>query len=187
MTESQVTPTQLLMVREDLSTLPPTSIPQGCTLSSYHPGDESAWEHIIDEAFQGKHNFTEFMMNDEPYLPERVWFLRSGPTPAATASAWYRPEWGEDTGYLHMVGALASHAGKGFGLQVSLAALHRMREEGRTRAVLNTDDFRLSAIVIYLKLGFVPVLAAADHGQRWIAIAEATGMDCTPAKDRTCE
>ena len=57
MAESQVTPTQLVMVREDLSTLPPTSIPQGCTLSSYRPGDESAWEHIIDEAFQGKHNF----------------------------------------------------------------------------------------------------------------------------------
>ncbi len=58
--------------------------------------------------------------------------------------------------FLHMVGVLPSHGGKGLGFQVSLAALRQMKREGFTQSVLETDDFRIPAIVTYLKLNFQP-------------------------------
>ena len=52
------------------------------------------------------------------YKPEGVQFICYEGTPVATAIAWYQPVWNVHTGYLHMVGALPSHTGKGLDFQV---------------------------------------------------------------------
>ncbi|MFC4807956.1 GNAT family N-acetyltransferase [Paenibacillus sp. GCM10023250] len=164
--------TQLLMIREDLGMLPDLVLPQGYVEHRLRPGDDSGWERIITASFGGEHRFDKGMAADDPYKPERVRFisLENG-EPVATASAWYRPQWKADTGYLHMVGLLPAHAGKKLGYAASLAALHQMAREGRTRAVLHTDDFRIPAIKTYLNLGFIPELADDSHLDRWIALA----------------
>lgn len=171
---------QLLMVREDLSALPEMTLPEGYRLRSLQPGDEEAWERIITASFGGEHSFANHMAADEPYKPERVWFIadRDG-RPVATAAAWYRSRWPENTGYLHMVGLLPEHGGKKLGYYASLAALQQMAREGRTRSVLNTDDFRIPAVKIYLALGYVPVIADDSHLDRWRALAGILGRDIT--------
>jgi mycothiol synthase len=172
--------TQLLMIREQLETLPRLQLPEGYTARSQRLGDEEAWERIIMASFGGEHHFDKEIAADEPYMPERVWFVcDSDDVPVATASAWYRKQWNEDTGYLHMVGLLPEQAGKKLGYYVSLAVLHRMVHEGRTRAVLNTDDFRLPAIKTYLNLGFLPKLAGPDHYDRWKALSVTLGRPIT--------
>ncbi|SDX66494.1 GNAT family N-acetyltransferase [Paenibacillus sp. CF384] len=163
---------QLFMVREDISTLPALTLPAGYGVRSLQPGDEKAWEHIINDSFGGNHPFDREMASDEPYTPERVWFITDEQdVPIATASAWFRPQFGESTGYLHMVGLLQSQGGKKLGLYVSLAALLHMAREGFTRAVLNTDDYRIPAVKTYLNLGFVPVCTDSGHHARWQALA----------------
>ncbi|SFT02520.1 GNAT family N-acetyltransferase [Paenibacillus sp. BC26] len=181
-------PSQLFMVREDLSTLPALSLPSGYAVRSLQPGDQKEWERIINDSFGGEHPFEKEMASDEPYKPERVWFITDERNvPIATASAWYRPQYKESTGYLHMVGLLQSQGGKKLGLYVSLAALLHMVQEGFTRAVLNTDDFRIPAVKTYLNLGFVPVFTDGGHHERWQALAnklncriEAIQTDGTP-------
>lgn len=163
---------QLFMVHPDLFALSELNLSDGYTVRRFHHGDESSWEHIIKESFQNEPNFDKDMKSDSSYLPERVWFICDENGPIATASAWYRPDWDENTGYLHMVGILPSHAGKGLGLQVSLAALHHMQRENRTKAVLHTDDFRIPAVKIYWKLGFKPKIIHENQIKRWKALEE---------------
>jgi len=45
--------------------------------------------------------------------------------------------------------------------------LHYMKTQGKTEACLTTDDFRLPAVKIYLKLGFEPDLTRDGHKDRW--------------------
>jgi mycothiol synthase len=50
-----------------------------------------------------------------------------------------------------------------------------MRCEGRRRAELRTDDFRVAAIKTYLKLGFEPLLVAENQRRRWRDVLAAIG------------
>lgn len=161
---------QLLMGRDRLDDLEPVILPAGYTLCCYAAHLTGAWESIISRTFEWSHSegiFLEFMRRDCAFRPERVLFVLNGEQPVGTASAWFRPEYGRQTGYLHMVAVLPEHAGHGLGRALSLACLHRMAAERRTRAVLQTDDFRLAAIATYLKLGFAPWLVHENQRQRW--------------------
>jgi mycothiol synthase len=169
-------PTQLIMVKDDLSMLPCIALPDGFYTRSYHPGDEAAWEQIIAESFQKQIDFYQRMRSDIEFMPERIQFICTRENlPVATSSAWYKSRWNQHTGYMHMVGVLPKFSGRGLGYSVSLAALERMVVEGRTKAVLQTDDFRIPAIVTYLKLGFCPLFHAEDHVSRWSAICNKLG------------
>lgn len=169
---SEMLKPQLLMRLDTLSALPPVALPAGYTLRPYREGDASAWEMVIDDSFGGTHRFQQEMAASEFFLPERVKFICFEDAPIATASAWTN---GEGMGYLHMVGVHRKHLGHGLGAQVSLAALHHMVKEGRSVAILNTDDFRIPAIKTYLKLGFVPEVSHENHIQRWSNVLNEIG------------
>ena len=156
---------QLLMRRGRLDDLPDLCVPEGFNARHFADGDEAAWEHIIERTlFPMK--FDEGIRSADFYKNERVWFICRDEVPVATATAWvYEKQ--PATGYVHMVGALPEWKGHGLGCQVSLAALLQMRADGVKDAVLHTDDHRLPAIKIYLKLGFEPIMEHESHEQRW--------------------
>jgi len=161
---------QLAMVRDTLEDLPGIELPDGYDIRTYLPGDAVAWEHIIGESFGEEANpgpFDSVMRQDSAFRPERVFFITYNSMPVATASAWHMPKYGKEYGYLHYVGCLNEHRGKGLGGIVSYAALHCIREQGRTQALLRTDDFRIPALKTYLKLGFVPLLMDENQKERW--------------------
>ena len=166
---------QLMMRRRDLSSLPELSLASGYTARHFEPGDESAWDQIIREAFEkDAPEFEGHMRRDPAFRPERIWFICRDNVPVATASAWRQAQRQPmETGTLHMVGILPAEGGKGLGLQVSLAALQQMQREGRKAAVLSTDDDRLAAIKTYLRLGFEPLVSDENHRERWPLIFEA--------------
>ena len=74
--------------------------------------------------------------------PDRIIFAR-GPdgAPCGTASAW-RMSGREEIGGVHMVAVAPAHKGKGLGRAVTLAVLHKFRDEGLSAAELLTDDHR---------------------------------------------
>ena len=166
---------QLVMMKESLAALPAVALPAGYSLRHFLPGDESNWERVLDQSFgvtNPPRRFVNIMGRDSACAPERILFIMYDGVAVATASAWYRPEWGAETGYVHYVGTSADHKGKKLGYWVSLAALHRFVFEGRSRAVLQTDDHRVPAVKIYLELGFEPWLVEENQRQRWRAIIE---------------
>lgn len=166
---------QLVMFLSSLSELPQLQLHSGYSVRSYQPGDDAAWNWIIKESFQKEYDFAKDISGKDQFKPERVLFVCHDSRPVATACAWYKSAWDEQTGYLHMVGVLPSYSGKKLGYIVSLAALQQMFREERKSAVLNTDDYRIPAIITYLKLGFDPQIVHESHVHRWRLIAELLG------------
>lgn len=167
---------QLVMFRKELLELPVIKTPQGFNVRTFIPGEAPEWEKIIKASFNCECNFEKDIEANENFKPEAVCFVCDGNTPVATATAWYRGDFEPSVGYLHMVGLMPNYAGKGLGLIASLAALYKMREDGRKSAVLNTDDFRIPAIKTYLKLGFLPKFTHESHAKRWESILTQIGI-----------
>ncbi len=57
--------------------------------------------------------------------------------------------------------------GKQIGRAVCVAALHDAHRRGLGTVILNTEDFRLAAVRLYLDLGFAPVLGDGSEQDAW--------------------
>jgi mycothiol synthase len=169
---------QLCMKRHTLDDLPEIELPPGYTIRTSQDGDGPHWGRIIRESFGMEtiddSHFERHMKSHPSFRPDRVFFI-CGPdgVPCGTASAFQFERFGPSTGYLHFVGVCPAHAGKRLGFAASLAALHRFRSDGFASAALQTDDFRLSAIKTYLRLGFVPVIVNENQTKRWDVVLGA--------------
>jgi mycothiol synthase len=168
-----VTLTQLEMRRPHLGGLPPLRPPEGYELRTWQDGDEVRWAAIMDGAigaWDADRVRSEFL-RQEGVEPGNVFVAARDGELVATATARRLPD--PATGYVHMVAADAAHRGRGLGSLVSVAVLHRLRELGCTSAVLHTDDDRLAAVRLYLRLGFAPLHTASDHEERWARVLAA--------------
>lgn len=161
---------QLVMLRPSLSGLPAVVMPEGYRLRHFRPGDEEGWNRLMDAVFErapGSTDFDQQMRPDDAFQEERVWLVEKAGEIVATASAWHRPKFGPTRGYLHWVGTHPGHRGMKLGAMVSVAALQKIQEDGRDSAVLETDDFRIPAVMTYLKLEFEPLLVHENQRKRW--------------------
>ena len=158
------------MVRPQLADLPRLSPPSPFSVHAFRPGDDTAWNRIISDSFGRDADFEREIRQREPFHPDRVMFADVEGEPVATATAWYKAEEGPGRGHLHMVGRRSLAAAKGTGYWASLAALWQLRREGRCHVLLQTDDFRLPAIVTYLRLGFIPQVVHLNQPDRWRAV-----------------
>ena len=157
-----------IVMRRGPESLPPLALPPGVSLYPFGEDGPAVWEHIIGTAFERRMSFKAVLGSNEAFRPERVIFLAREGLPVAVAAAWQRRKDPPGTGYLHYVGVLPEARGMRLGYWVSLAALHQMRREGNTLAMLETKDWRIPAIGIYFKLGFVPDLTGhRSYPARW--------------------
>ncbi len=171
------------MKRTGLDDLPNVVLPSGYMLRSSQPGDGPHWARIINEAFGGldwdESNFESGMVQHPAYSPDRIFFVCDPDgIPCATASAYRQKRFGPDVGYIHFVAVRPAHAGKKIGHFVSLAVLHKFREEGLDCAALDTDDFRLPALKTYLRLGFHPLIVHENQPERWNRVCSQ--LDISP-------
>lgn len=167
---------QLLMRRPHLRDLPAVELAAGYLVRDFGSGDEAGWNALMDLAFErepGRSDFAREMAASQYYLPERVKLIVD-PAGAvvATASCWLDARFSDDSAMLHWVASHPEHGGRQLGTQVSLAALHHGVNEGRRRAILFTDDFRLPALKTYLRMGFEPVMTHRSHPGRWRRLLE---------------
>jgi mycothiol synthase len=169
-TEVRQVPNQLEMRRAHLDGLPALQPPPGCLLRSYRPGDETHWARIMNECvgegWTPERARRELVERPE-FRADGCFFAEVAGVPQGTATAWHSRAAPEGDGYVHMVGVARAARGLGLGMLVTLATLHWFREHGYRGATLNTDDWRLPAIGVYLKLGFQPVLFNEEHERRW--------------------
>ena len=167
---------QLVMMLEDLKGLPEPVLPPGYDFRTAKETDGVHWVDVVNDSFgyQAARSFDD-LKKDICFSLSRVHFVCRQGLPVGTASAWHRETWGEDTGYLHMVGVRKEHTGKGLGKNVSLVALKDMEARGCRRCVLQTDDFRIPAIKTYGRLGFRPLITHESHLERWKTIHDAIG------------
>lgn len=184
-------PQQLMMLRH-AQPVPECSLAQGWSIRAMREREEAEWVRICraagfiaDDGCDAVQCWNQSMGNDPGVLKDNVFFVcdDSG-RPVATATARLIPE-GErgkypptagGLGYLHYVAALPECRGRGAGSAVTAAVLRRLQELGLNECILTTDDHRLAAIAIYLKLGWLPVLHQPDMRARWERVLGGLGI-----------
>jgi GNAT superfamily N-acetyltransferase len=72
-----------------------------------------------------------------------------------------------DSATLHMVYTHVNHRGKGLANIVTLAAMDYIYKKDVRVAYLTTDEFRDSAIRLYIKNGFLPEICSTEMAERW--------------------
>ena len=157
--------------------LPP--VPVGYHLRQYQPADEEGYYALMARAgFDGwgEERMRKVLPTVLPggfYLVEH---LASGQI-VSSALAQHEPTALHPFGgQLGWVATDPEHRGRRLGMLVSAAATRRLVEAGYRRIYLMTDDARLSAIRIYLRLGYAPLFHAPDMAERWQAVLQQLGQ-----------
>jgi mycothiol synthase len=177
--------TQLQMAwPEQLLNAPPmVRLPQGYALRTYQQGDEPRFYEIMELAGWPGWNDERLRPWLAKILPEG-WFMiihEQGDKIAATAMCLHNyKETNPFQGELGWLACDPAHTGKGLGMAVSAAVTARFIEAGYGNIHLYTEDFRLAAIKIYLKLGYVPFLYTSEMWERWQAICRQLQWPFTP-------
>ncbi|MDZ4859068.1 MAG: GNAT family N-acetyltransferase [Candidatus Hydrogenedentes bacterium] len=164
---------QLRMEKRGISSIPDHALPDGYGLRTYRDGDEFAIARIYAASQLGKESAESVraeILGDPCFTADRMFILEYGGEVVGTASAWVTDEEPE-VGYLHMIGLLDEHRGKGLGMALACAALRYTRDEGFDTQRLLTDDWREAAIRLYIDLGYDPLITDRTHPARWTALA----------------
>jgi len=96
--------------------------------------------------------------------------VASGKIAATCMAARYSTERHPDSGNLGWLSTRSEFQGNGLGSIVSAAVTKRLVDEGFTDIFLETDDWRLPAIAIYLKLGWTPNRFSPEMESRWAEV-----------------
>ena len=117
---------------------------------------------------------------EEPWDRERVlreylgaeevpatWIVTDADGVVAVASERLLPTSYPGAGYVHYVGARRRARGQRLGALVTVQCLSGFARRGLESAVLETDDFRVCALVTYLRLGFIPSYRTEEEQTVW--------------------
>jgi mycothiol synthase len=169
---------QLRMDLDSLEQLPAIDVAEGYSLRTYRRGDEAAWCRLISGCIGGQQDeegCRSSLTGTAKFSPQDMFFAEHGGEAVGTACAHRGANTPDGVGYVHMVAVDAAHRGKKLGRALVVAVLRRFRELGYRAATLETDDFRLSAIKLYLALGFHPTMTDESHPRRWEAVFARLG------------
>jgi mycothiol synthase len=177
----------LLWPRTRLATPPVVGLPEGYQLRTYERGDDAAWlsiQKLADPVIPGG-DFDRFLAQYKAaLLPNGLYFAVDGASgePVATAGAVHNTRDGMFPfgGELGWVATIPAHQSRGLGQAVSAAAVRRLLDAGYESIRVGTQDHRLPAIKLYLRMGFVPYLYASDMAERWRRICQALDWPFAP-------
>ena len=159
---------QLEMVRPstDEADVPP--VPEGYRPRQFRPGDETAYDELFHLAFEHEGRLPKTLeraLDDGFFVIEH---LASGHLVAScVAERFAKPPMHPEAGELGWLVTDPLHTGRRLGTIVAASATNRLAAEGCQRPFLETDDFRVAAISIYLKLGWRPYLYKEGMEARW--------------------
>jgi mycothiol synthase len=164
---------QLAMEIAPLHQLVAVRPPDGYTLRDFRAGDQVALSRIFSEGKLGLDTpeaVEHELLGAQAFAPRRTFVIEYEGDVVATASAWTNADDPEHA-YLHMLAVLESHRGQRLGVVLSIATAIHARSKGFVSQRLLTDEWRESAIVLYLDLGFYPLYLDPTHPRRWKMVA----------------
>jgi len=154
-------------------------MPYGYSLRTWQDGDAEAYIRLMNSAGFETWGHERLAMVLKMCIPQGLFFAVHDKTGeiAGTAAALHNPialhPLGGELGW---VAVAPHHRGHNLGYAVCAAATRRLLDAGYSDIFLRTDDFRLAAIRVYLRLGYIPFLHGPDMAGRWQAVCEALGV-----------
>ena len=154
-------------------------LPEDYRLRTYQERDAEGWVALLNANGQlGEWNREKIQAELDGDLVEGTqFFVVAGRQIVATAGVYDRELGGEKCWEIGWVASHPEHWGRGLGRQVTAAAVGEALGLSRRPIVLRTDDFRLPALKVYLRLGFAPDYDHASYPKRWQAIFHELGED----------
>ena len=174
---------QQLKMYHKLDVIPEVPMPEGFFIRNWKPGEEAAWLEICRCGLTGPEAGIDVwngailgQANLDP-LKDTFFVCRAeGGEPVATITGFVKPD---GRGDIHMVACKYTARGFGLGAAMLCRAMKKLKAEmpGEGRLTeLTTDDWRVPAVVGYLRGGFHPVLYDEGMEERWRALCDQIGI-----------
>ena len=178
-------PRQLTMVidRAAVNRLPDVSLPDGYVIRAARPADIGSWAGTLQAGGFERWNeeqVREYLQDPERREGSRV-VEQGGRVVAGTfasriekrlITADDNDEGGPEEAILDFVVTHPDHRGMGLGRAACTEVSRFFVARGYETVSLGTDDWRLSAIHVYLSLGYRPIMSRSDMPSRWAAVFE---------------
>jgi predicted dehydrogenase/ribosomal protein S18 acetylase RimI-like enzyme len=158
-----------------LASPPVPHVPHGYEMRQYRESDEAEYLALMAKVGFKTWDHEQMVRTLKNVLPGGFFLIvhRATGKVVATAMAQHKPTdlhpFGGEMGW---VAADPDHKAQGLGRAATAAATARLIQAGYRSIYLQTDDFRLPALAIYLRLGFEPFLYAEGMAERWHAVRE---------------
>lgn len=155
------------------------AVPAGYTMRAYREGDKDSYIRLMQRSGFETWDERKALRVFATMFPNGLFFVvhnASGALVATTAAQANPREHHPDGAELGWVGTDPDHRGKGLGY-ITCAVVTRMLHESRYPTLyLMTDTFRLPAVHIYLKLGWIPFLDLPDSEAAWRTVCADLGI-----------
>ncbi|MDP1604392.1 MAG: GNAT family N-acetyltransferase [Legionella sp.] len=177
-----VPPNLLEMVwpEDKLDNKPLVNVPEGYCLRQFDDADTQNYYDLFARASMEKPPLDYWRKH---LLPEGFFVIehQASKTIVAACFASHHPTARHpQAGNFGWLAVDPAYRGRNLGQAISAAVTARLIEGGYKRIYLETHDFRLPAIAIYLKMGWVPLLYLPEMERRWALICEALQRPYTP-------
>ncbi len=173
---------QLMMIHL-LDEIPDKAAPEGFFIRNWKPGEEEIWVEICKYGLLGPDatvsDWNRAILGQGHLDPSTdTFFVCRSPdgTPVASITGFVRTD---GIGDIHMVACREEARGHGIGEFMLAHAMKKLKAElpgDGHRVELTTDDWRIPAIVGYLRGGFHPVEYDEGMVDRWTKICDTLRM-----------
>lgn len=151
--------------------LNPPTVAEGYGLRTFRPGDEEAWIAVLRTAAFGEWDrarLDRLLSGERSVMPyEGIWFATREDVPVGALCTFFYRHDGPPAAEIGWVAVMPEHRSRGLAGAMVTAALTFIREQGFSYAFLKTEDYRVAAIKLYLRLGFEPEMIAPEHAEWW--------------------
>lgn len=186
MSESEQVPQlQLVWPQTKLQQAPTITLPTGYRIRTYRPRDETRFFELM--ALAGWPGWDAAKL--KPWLYRMLpagWFMvvtENTDLIVASAMATHDPTWLRPfSGEVGWVAGDPAHKGLGLGTAVVAAVTARFIEIGYPSIHLFTEHYRLPALNIYLRLGYLPLLYRPEMFNLWQEVCRGLKRPFTPEK-----
>jgi mycothiol synthase len=165
---------KLEMVRPSSRLVTVADSPEGYRLRTLEAGEEKLYESLFASAFDDGSRIAEI---PDKMLPGGCLVVEHRDSRKLVASCLAfrgtKPPRHHNAGQLAWLVVHPLHGKQGLGTIAAASVTNRLVQEGYTRPFLRTEDFRIPAISIYLRLGWRPSLYTAEMHGRWECILAA--------------
>ena len=170
--------------------LPEPRVPHGYALRTFREGDEDGWLSVLGtggwDAWD-RDRLDALLAGGPAEVPrDGVVFATAGERIVGAACTTLHGGQALAAAEVGWVVVDPAHRGRGLARAIVLAMLGLAREHGYRYAFLNTEDFRVPAVRLYLDLGFEPEMVDPAHPAWWAALREQLDAERrTGARDST--
>lgn len=178
-------PEQVQMIWPEGQQVPSSALPEGYSLRTYRPGDEAEFYDLMNSVGWTGWDAKKLQPWLNRILPAGWFFAvheQSGKI-IGTCMVTHDPTW--EVPFCGEVGWTAvhpDHQGAGIGTAVVSAVMSRFLEARYFIIHLYTEYWRLAALKVYLRMGFVPYLNPAETVVLWKQICGQLNWPYSPNK-----